>query len=203
MNNRAFYILRSFGYFASLVSSKATNKILKLSGALVIILGVLMLNNGLALTGTGYDLKTITSVNAFTGNAVADGDYEIQGGYQIIRMEVNRNGWKPDTFILKKEVPVKWIIDGKEITGCNKEIQVPKLGLKIPIKQGIQTIEFTPTEEGNIPWSCWMGMIPGMFIVKENIDINNQVAVQKEINSVPILQGGSCGGNGGCGCGGG
>ena len=63
------------------------------------------------------------------------------------------------------------------------------------IKQGIQTIEFTPTEEGNIPWSCWMGMIPGMFIVKENIDINNQVSVQKEINSVPILQGGSCGGN--------
>ena len=127
-------------------------------------------------------------------------------------MEVNRYGWKPDKFVLKKGVPVRWVIDGKEINGCNNAIQVPKLGLNFDIKRGEQIIEFTPTKEGTIPWSCWMGMIPGTFIVKDNIDINNPAEVQKELDNVPKTKAGSCGGScggstcgaktgGACGCG--
>ena len=82
-------------------------------------------------------------------------------------MNVTARGWQPDTFTLKKGVPVKWVIDGQQITGCNKAIQVPKLNMQFDIKKGQQTIEFTPTEAGTIPWSCWMGMIDGKFIVVE------------------------------------
>ncbi|MBU0615031.1 MAG: heavy metal transporter, partial [Nanoarchaeota archaeon] len=90
-----------------------------------------------------------------------------------------------------------------EITGCNNAIQVPKYGLKFDIKPGEQTIEFTPTESGIIPWSCWMGMIQGTFVVKDDIDITDTAEVQKELNAVPAPVGGSCGGSGGgCGCGG-
>jgi len=63
-------------------------------------------------------------------------------------------------------------------------------------------IEFTPTEAGTIPWSCLMGMIPGTFIVKDTIDLNDVGAVQKELDTVAVPTGGSCGmGGGGCGCG--
>ena len=51
-------VMLGFGFFASLVSSKMTHKILKASGAIVIILGLLMVNNALALTGTGYDFNS-------------------------------------------------------------------------------------------------------------------------------------------------
>ena len=47
-----------------------------------------------------------------------------------------------------------------------------------------------------------MGMIPGSFIVKDNIDLSNAADIQKEIDAAPELQGGSCGGGSGCGCGG-
>ena len=49
-----------------------------------------------------------------------------------------------------------------------------------------------------------MGMIPGVFIVKDDIDLSNTGEVQKELESVPAPVGGSCGGGGGggCGCGG-
>ncbi len=63
-----------------------------------------------------------------------------------------------------------------------------------------------------------MGMIPGVFIVKDDIDVSNAAAVQKELDAVPEQQRGSCGGGanggscgsptcgastgGGCGCGG-
>ncbi len=190
-------VMLGFGFLTSFVSKKATHKILKASGVIVIILGLIMVNRGLALTGTGLDttslLASVSAGDDITGNAV-----NVEGGYQTINMDVTRNGWEPDTFVLKKGVPVRWVINGKEITGCNNAIQVPKLGLEFDIKQGEQVIEFTPTEEGIIPWSCWMGMISGTFIVKD--DVSN-VDVQQEIASAPKPEGGSSGC--GCGCGGG
>ena len=67
-----------------------------------------------------------------------------------------------------KGVPVQWIINGKEITGCNRAIQVPAYNLEFDIVPGEQVIEFTPTETGTVAWSCWMGMIPGSFTVVDN-----------------------------------
>jgi len=199
-------VMLGFGYLTSIISKKATHKILKASGIIVIILGLVMVNRGLALTGTGYDYNSLTAqVNPFAnsnsnGIENTDGVAILKNGYQEIRMEVNRYGWSPDKFVLQKGVPVKWIITGKELNGCNNAIQVPKLGLNFDIKKGEQIIEFTPTESGTISWSCWMGMIPGVFIVKDNIDTNN---VQDDLNSVVVPAGGSCGsGGGGCGCGG-
>jgi uncharacterized protein len=190
-------VMIGFGYFASFVSSKVTHKILKASGLIVIILGIVMINNGLVLTGSGYDFSSIT------GSVVASSDgVSVVEGFQEIRMDVTRSGWSPNTFVLQKDVPVKWIINGIELTGCNNAIQVPKYGLEFDVKQGEQIIEFTPTEEGTVRWSCWMGMISGTFIVKENIDITDEKAVQEEIAKVPEQSGGTCGGSGGCGSGG-
>jgi hypothetical protein len=47
---------------------------------------------------------------------------------------------------------------------------VPQYGLEIKLKPGVQVIEFTPAKTGEVvvPWSCWMGMIHGTFIVAEN-----------------------------------
>jgi plastocyanin domain-containing protein len=90
-----------------------------------------------------------------------------ESGYQIIRMDVVLTGWQPDSFRLKKDIPVKWIIYGKEITSCNHAIDVPALNLYFQIHEGEQTIEFTPHEKGVIEWSCWMGMIDGIFVIEE------------------------------------
>ncbi len=206
-------LMLGFGSLATVIGSKFTKKILKISALIVIIMGVVMINRGLTLTGTGYDFNTlITSVRA-SDNGITGASVTNNGGYQEIRMDVTRYGWQPDKFVLKKGVPVKWIINGKEITGCNNAIQVPQLGLNFDIKRGEQIIEFTPTKEGKIPWSCWMGMIPGVFIVKEDIDLSNQEEIQKELAAIPDQPRGSCDGScgnpgcgaargGGCGCGG-
>ena len=195
-------VMLGFGYFTSFISSKMANKILRASGAIVIILGLIMINRGLALTGTGYD---VGSFFASSENLVAASNNNdniiLKEGYQEIKMDVLASGWNPNKFILKKDIPVKWVIDGKEINGCNNAIQVPKLGLNFKIKPGIQTIEFTPTEEGTIPFSCWMGMKQGQFIVKDNVDLTDKESIQKELSAVQVPKGSSCGA-GGCGCGG-
>jgi uncharacterized protein len=209
-------VMLGFGGIANIISHKATRKILKISGIIVLILGLIMLNRGLALTGSGYDIKSIKTgiqgVDGINSNVIIDNE-----GYQIINMEVNRYGWEPDKFILKKDIPVKWIINGNEINGCNNAIQVPKLGLDFDIQKGEQVIEFTPTEKGVIAWNCWMGMIPGAFIVTDDgeatqnqINQQSQQAVASARSCGMGAGGRSCGssscgsttGSGGCGCGG-
>ena len=200
-------VMLGFGYLTSFISSKMTHKILKASGVIVLILGLFMINNGLALTGSGYDVgsivstaKTSVAITTPVTGSQANNVALLNEGFQEIRMDATASGYSPNTFVLKKGVPVKWIINGKEITGCNKAIQVPKLGLSFDLKQGVQTIEFTPTEAGTISWSCWMGMLHGTFIVKD--DTSDTAAAQKAAASAPTPKGGSCGGSGGgCGCG--
>lgn len=221
-----------FGMAASYLSKSFTHNILKFSGILVLVLGLIMMNRGLSLSGSGYDFNTLKTTIIEASNAAGNNQgqaanpdsiqnppgykpsidastqiAEQKDGYQTILMDVTNQGWTPDKFVLKKGVPTRWIINGKEINGCNNAIVVPKYNLNFKIKQGEQTIEFTPTESGVIPWSCWMGMIPGTFIVKDELPTQNDAAaiqqVQQEADAVPVKKSGSCGmgGTGGCGCG--
>ncbi|MBC8434990.1 hypothetical protein H8D91_00605 [archaeon] len=80
-------------------------------------------------------------------------------------------------------------------------------------------VEFTPTEAKTVMWSCWMGMIPGSFIVTDDGQASQEQI--KSVTAKPVggsssgtcsggAGGSSCGsptcgsttGSGGCGCGG-
>ncbi|WP_051331396.1 sulfite exporter TauE/SafE family protein [Methylocaldum szegediense] len=167
-------ILLGFGVLTSLISAQATRGLLKASAFLVMALGLIMLNRGLIMSGSGYDFRTLAArATAYLEDLAKSGDVT-ESGHQTIRMDVNKRGFKPDTFVLKKGVPVKWIIEGKELNYCNHRIIVPSLGLEFDVVKGRQTIEFTPQQTGVIPWSCWMGMIPGSFIVQDNEDVRSE-----------------------------
>lgn len=162
-------VMLGFGYLTSIISSKMTHKILKASGVVVILLGLIMVNRGLALTGKGFDLNSALPTFNSTQGAPVTYSGDVVNGFQEIHMDVLSSGWSPDTFVIRPNIPVKWIINGKQITGCNKAIQVPDLNLAFDIQKGEQTIEFTPTKEGTIYFTCWMGMIQGKFIVVNDV----------------------------------
>jgi len=201
-------VMIGFGSFATVISHKATKRILKFSAILVLILGLIMLNRGLTVIGSDFTYDTIKEIviKPETGNVI------MRDGYQEVYMEVNRYGWEPNSFVLKKGVPVKWNIDVKELTGCNNEIIVRDYNLDIKLKKGLNVAEFTPDKTGTVRWSCWMGMIPGSFVVTEDGSASTQEVAAA---AVPAGQGGctagsncgssTCGaaqGTGGCGCGG-
>jgi len=163
-------ILFGFGVLTSLISAQATRGLLKASAFLVMALGLIMLNRGLIMSGSGYDFRTLatlaaTRLETLTGK---EGSRAPAAEHQTIRMEVNKRGFQPDTFVLKRGIPVKWIIDGKELNYCNHRIVVPALGLEFDVAKGEQIVEFTPRQAGVIAWSCWMGMIPGSFVVEDD-----------------------------------
>ncbi|WP_260839359.1 sulfite exporter TauE/SafE family protein [Methylomonas koyamae] len=161
-------LLMGFGVLTSLLSANLTPKLLKASGVIVIALGVIMLNRGLSVTGSGADFNTLLARLSLEF-APTSAQTQSCENEQTIRMEVLENRFSPNKFTLRKGVPVKWVIDVKELNQCNKEIVVRDYGLEIQLRQGAQVVEFTPPEAGVVAWSCWMGMIPGTFIVVDDV----------------------------------
>ncbi|MFH0817802.1 MAG: sulfite exporter TauE/SafE family protein [Candidatus Micrarchaeota archaeon] len=218
-------VMLGFSYVSSMISQVMARRITRYSGVLVVLLGLVMLNNAMVLSGVQLVPSGAVvagtqaqSSQLATGSGAIGGSASLEGNdsYQTIRMNVTRFGFEPDTFVIKKGVPVKWIINGVELNGCNSEIIVREYGLDIKVKKGEQTIEFTPNAAKTVSWSCWMGMIPGKFIVVEDDAAKasttqalsaGTIAGAKKTGSsggsCGMASGGSCGGGsgGGCGCG--
>ena len=78
---------------------------------------------------------------------------------QQIAMEISdENGFYPNTFTVKKGVPVEWTIDDKvELGGCMSVAIIPKYDVTIAFELGINKATFTPTETGTIYATCSMG----------------------------------------------
>lgn len=164
-------LMLTFGTLSGLLSKGYTKKILKMSGFLVIILGIIMGNRGLALTGVKIpNFMDSTDNSIASSSSQADmGKAILKDGIQEITMTVDGSGFTPNQFYVKKNVPVKWIIKGDAINPCNNAIAIPALNLERTIKSGENIIEFTP-EDKDLNFSCWMGMIKGSIKVTDNLD---------------------------------
>ncbi len=159
-------VMLGFGMLTSMASASLAPKIIRFSGAIVVILGAIMLNRGLVLSGAKYDLTTGLAWVSMQLRDQTGIDMSIPGlGYQSIEMTFNEDGKTQKQIVLQKGVPVKWKIHNDEGQSCVTGVVAPKLGLDIPLKKGEQIIEFTPQQEGIIPWTCNMGMTTGTFLV--------------------------------------
>jgi sulfite exporter TauE/SafE/copper chaperone CopZ len=86
---------------------------------------------------------------------------------QEIRMTQSGRGYNPSKFTIQKGKKVRWIINSTSPYSCASSIIVPKYGIERDLKSGENIIEFTPRENGTIPFSCSMGMYQGSFQVVE------------------------------------
>ena len=158
------FLMLGFGYFIASISSERVKKMMKISGVVVIILGLFMLNRG--LTNFGWGFRNLLPRGQATENSVSE--KLVEGEYQTVKMDLTYRGYVPNVLYVKKGVPVKWIINVKQMSGCTSQILVEEFGIRKNLKQGENIIEFIPTEAGEIPFSCGMKMVWGKFIVTEN-----------------------------------
>lgn len=160
-------LMLTFGALSGILSKGYTKKLLKISGVLVIVLGLIMGNRGLALAGinpmSAFASNQDISANPYAAKAI------LQDGVQIINMTADNNGYTPNAFYVQKGIPVRWIVDGKQINSCNNAIVARELNLEWPLKKGENVTEFTPGDK-DINFSCWMGMIRGVIKVVDNLD---------------------------------
>lgn len=185
-------LMLTFGAVSGLLSKGYTKKILKFSGVLVIVLGLIMSNRGLSLSGINVVSSLASLLPGTNQSLAASGSNStkavLKDGVQVVNMTADGNGYTPNVLYVKKGIPVKWIIDAKQITSCNNAIVVPSLNIKKQLNNGENVIEFTPNDK-DINFSCWMGMINGVIRVVDNLD---SVDTSKPDPSAPPVGGPNC-----------
>lgn len=156
-------LMFGFGAVSSLLSSKFTHRMLKVSAVLVIILGLVMVNRGLGLSGVSI-AAPVSRIKGSSQNVA-----RIQGNVQVVTTNLESGSYPP--FTVQKGIPVKWILKAKpeNLNGCNGTVTIPRFNIQKKLVPGDNIIEFTPDAEGTIPYTCWMGMINSTITVVADV----------------------------------
>lgn len=135
----------------------------------IIAATILLISNFILDLGISTRLKQSLSKNQTNGSQINVANATIENRVQVIRMIADNNGYTPNVVYVQKGMPVKLIIEGKQLNSCNNGVVIPSFNIEKNLKSGENIIEFTPRDE-DIDFSCWMGMIRGVIKVKDNID---------------------------------
>ncbi len=175
-------LLFLFGAVTSIINGRLSRSMMKISAALVMVLGIVMLNRGLALSGVAMDfgLARTTQIEAK--------EITMEDGKQVVNMIVNSRGYIPDVQVVQIGVPVKIKLDVQSINGCNNPIVIPEYGVEADLSLANPVIEFTPTKEGPIRISCWMGMITTKITAVKDLDNINKSVSDNQGSSEGILE---------------
>jgi sulfite exporter TauE/SafE/copper chaperone CopZ len=150
--------LFSLGLGSSYARKSEFKFVNRLIGIVVVFFAIYSLNSGLVLSGSNFTLD-------FWSQGVGSGAVQMEEGVQVAKMDVDWT-FEPNEFVVQKGVPVRWEINGINVSGCSNEIVIPSMNISKKIEQGLNVVEFTPEKSGTLPFSCWMGMIGGKFIVE-------------------------------------
>ena len=131
-------------------------------------------------------LMIILFIGIFTSrfmaiNYVSENDessYHMENGVQVVESQLASG--KYPSIKVKKDVPVRWIINAPDgsINGCNYKIYINSYGIEHTFQKGENIIEFTPTKSESIGYSCWMGMIKGNINVVEQRSYKNEEKIK-------------------------
>lgn len=156
-------LMFGLGAISTLLTNAFQKKMISVSAGLVVILGILMLSNGFALAGIAAPGIPIGSSGQGSTSQIATA--VLEDGVQVVNTNLSPRSYEP--IQVQSGIPVKWniVAESSSINGCNNVLVIPEYGIEKQLQPGDNIIEFTPEEEGTIPFSCWMGMIRSQIIV--------------------------------------
>lgn len=142
-------LMFGLGAVSTLLNQRFSSKLMKYSAFLVFLLALSMFSRGASLAGIQLPFQSPEDL------IVAE---EINSE-QVIYMDLEPNRYQP--IQVKKGVPVTWVINvnSANLNGCNNPMSIPEYEIEATLVPGENTITFTPTEEGRVVYTCWMGMI--------------------------------------------
>lgn len=179
-------LMLGFGAITSAIGKGLGKKVAKLSGVMVIALGMVMAGRGMALSGISLGFAQ-EQKNAQIA--------EIENGVQILNMAVNAYGYDVDAQIVKVGTPVRINVEAQNINGCNNPILIPQYGVEVDIREE-NIIEFTPDKEGAITISCWMGMVTTKIYAVNDTSSFDKNALEADDEYAGGGFGGCCGAQG-------
>jgi len=158
--------LLALGFASSSLKGKTGKFFLQFSGALVIVLGLWNIQNGLTVAGYPVRLPSWSvSSPAIASSGGAIEPIVMDGNMQVIKMKLGYAGYEPNHFTVQAGTPVRWEVNGDNAGGCTSVLVSRQLGIQQLLKKGQNLIAFTPQTPGEVQFSCSMGMVRGSITV--------------------------------------
>ena len=148
-----------FGFFGGKLNRKFSGWMMRISAALILLLSLSMLTNGLSLTGVNIALTgTKSSVST-----------EDTADMQKVTSTMTYTSYEAIT--VEKGIQVEWtlVVPEDTLVGCNNRISIPEYDLEITLEEGENIITFFPEESGTFTFTCWMGMIRSTITVVDEL----------------------------------
>jgi plastocyanin domain-containing protein len=138
-----------------------THKAFVYIAALVVaVMGIISINSGQVLRGSPQTLQNYWTV--ITNKS------EVENVGSVVNITVTSGGYKADVNTIKVGIPVKLILTTNNVVSCAKSFTIPSLNyFKVLPTNGVETVEFTPTQVGRLTYTCSMGMYSGYLNVIE------------------------------------
>lgn len=157
--------LLGIGALTSVLQGKKARTFFRFVGLIVVALGFVNIANG--LNAGGWNITLPSSFTSSFGNAAPAVSAVTEDGEQVVHMTQTANGYSPNSFTVKKGIPVKWVIDSQNAYTCSASIRMPAYHIAQFLQEGENVIAFTPTQAGPVRFTCGMGMYSGTFTVVE------------------------------------
>ncbi|MEM4260980.1 MAG: sulfite exporter TauE/SafE family protein [Candidatus Woesearchaeota archaeon] len=154
--------LIGIGSISSFLKGNIGRIFFKIIGVLLMWLSLLNIVNGYRLIGLTYKVPFLNTNKIQDKNKII-----VKDGFQIVKMDQEAYGYRPNFFTVKKGIPVRWIVNSKTTYSCASSLVAPALNIRKNLELGENVFEFIPKETGTIRFSCSMGMYVGEFKVIE------------------------------------
>src|SRR5437764_11119171 len=86
---------------------------------------------------------------------------------QTATIKLTKEGYQPESFKLKRDVPARVTFVRETDETCGKEIVIKEYDIKraLPLNEPV-VVEFTPRKTGEFTFACGMNMLRGKIIVQ-------------------------------------
>lgn len=153
----------ALAYGTSSLGAHARTYFNRAVAVLLIVMGFVAVQTGLALTGHPLPIRPIMASDASRGtSAIAS----IEGTMQVAVVQVSNEGFSPARTTANANMGLRLTFVTSDVTGCTRTIVVPDLDIELVLPvDGSETIDVPAQKpDTTLRWVCGMGMYSGNVV---------------------------------------
>ncbi|QQG43572.1 MAG: sulfite exporter TauE/SafE family protein [Candidatus Daviesbacteria bacterium] len=154
------------GFLTTILGDNFQGRFLRLAGLLVLYLGIISANGALVAAGSPISLPSITVDLSGNGGYTGGNTQTNIPVTQNPQILITSSGYGPNYVRVKAGEAVNLTLKSVNAYSCALSFRIPSLGINRNLQPNdTQLVAFTPTQKGQIPFSCSMGMYRGVIEV--------------------------------------
>lgn len=111
---------------------------------------------------------TLMALIVGLGGAFALVTNVVEAHTRTVKIKVDKTGFSPSTIEVEAGHKLNLVFNRADKNNCGNTVIFPKLKIRknLPVGKDV-IVSFTPTEAGNIAFTCGMGMMKGSIVVAD------------------------------------